>query len=137
MSDRATLRSFFETNDFPTQAQFADFINSVPNFTDDTILFGAQDNLTALAGGGQAGATAITSRLARFTIVASGNDSGILLPAIAGFIVRVANSGANSLDVFPAVGEEINGLGVNNPQFLFGGTGVTFRSYSTGIWETI
>ncbi len=135
MSDRTTLKSFFETNDFPTQAQFADFIDSTPNFADDVILFGAQDNLTALAGGGQAGATAITSRLARFTTVASGNDSGILPAAIAGDIIRVANAGANSLDVFPAVGEEINGLGVNNPQFLFGSTGVTFRSYSTGKWE--
>lgn len=137
MSDRTTLISFFEKGDFPTEGQFTDLINSVPNFDDDVILFGAQDNLTALAGGGQAGATAITSRLARFTTVASGNDSGILSAAIAGNIIRVANSSGNSLDVFPAVGEEINGLGVNNPQFLFGGTGVTFRSYTTGIWETI
>ncbi len=135
MSDRATLKSFFETNDFPTEAQFADFIDSAPNFVDDTLLFGAQDNLVALAGGGQAGATAITAGLARFTTVAAGSDSGILPPAVAGDIIHVANDGANGMDVFPAVGEQINALGVNAAQFIFNGGGQTFRSYSTGVWQ--
>jgi len=35
MSDRATLKSFFETNDFPTQAQFADLIDQTVNIADD------------------------------------------------------------------------------------------------------
>jgi len=35
MSDKATLKSFFETNDFPTQAEFADWIDSYGNFIDD------------------------------------------------------------------------------------------------------
>jgi len=35
MSDKATLKTFFETNDFPTQAQFADWIDSYGNFIDD------------------------------------------------------------------------------------------------------
>jgi len=35
MSDKATLKSFFETNDFPTAVQFADFIDSYGNFIDD------------------------------------------------------------------------------------------------------
>ncbi len=35
--DRAALKLFFETGDKPTQAQFADFIDSVPNFDDDGI----------------------------------------------------------------------------------------------------
>jgi len=35
MSDKATLKAFFETNDFPTQVQFADWIDSYGNFIDD------------------------------------------------------------------------------------------------------
>jgi len=35
MSDRATLKTFFEQGDFPTEAQFADFIDSVVNILDD------------------------------------------------------------------------------------------------------
>ena len=33
--DRATLKTFFETNDFPTQAQFDDLLDSVLVFDDD------------------------------------------------------------------------------------------------------
>jgi len=35
MSDRTTLKSFYETGDIPTEAQYADFIDSAPNITDD------------------------------------------------------------------------------------------------------
>jgi len=35
MSDKATLKAFFETNDFPTAAQFSDWIDSYGNFIDD------------------------------------------------------------------------------------------------------
>ncbi len=34
-SDRATLKSFFELNDVPTEGQYADFIDSAPNIVDD------------------------------------------------------------------------------------------------------
>ncbi len=136
MSDRATLKDFFETGDFPTEVEFADFIDSVPNFDDDGIEVGAQDGLTALAGGGQAGATLINTRLNRFTTVATGGDSGILQPAVAGNIIRVSNQGANSMDVFPAVGEEIDAFGVNVADFIFATAGKDFFCYTTGRWRT-
>lgn len=135
MSDRATLKAFFNTGDFPTEAQFADLIDSMPNIDDDAIELGTQDGLTALAGGGQAGATLINARLNRFTTVASIGDSGILQPAIAGNIIRVNNSGANSMDVFPAVGEQIDNLGVDSATQLFSGSGATFYCYTTGRWR--
>ena len=34
--DRATLEAFFETNDFPSQAQFLDLIDSTVNIVDDS-----------------------------------------------------------------------------------------------------
>jgi len=34
-SDRATLKAFFETGDFPSEGQYADFIDSAPNIDDD------------------------------------------------------------------------------------------------------
>lgn len=33
--DRNTLKSYFQKGDVPTEAQFADLIDSMPNFTDD------------------------------------------------------------------------------------------------------
>jgi len=136
MSDRATLKSFFETNDFPTQPQFADFIDSTPNFDDDGTLVGAQDDLVALAGGGQAGATLVNKRIARFITVASVNDSGILLSAIAGNNIHLLNDGANSMNVFPAVGEEIDGGGVNVATAVFQLSSINLRCYTTGEWRT-
>jgi hypothetical protein len=35
MTDRATLKSYFEQGDVPTQAQFGELIDSVPNLDDD------------------------------------------------------------------------------------------------------
>jgi len=35
MSDRATLKTFFESGDFPTSAQFDDLIDSMVNIQDD------------------------------------------------------------------------------------------------------
>jgi len=35
MSDRATLKTFFETGDFPTQLQFEDLIDQTVNIADD------------------------------------------------------------------------------------------------------
>jgi len=35
MSDRATLKTFFEQGDFPTEAQFGDFIDQTLNIADD------------------------------------------------------------------------------------------------------
>lgn len=39
MSNRATLKTFFETNDFPSQVEFVDWLNSTPLWTKTTILF--------------------------------------------------------------------------------------------------
>ena len=40
--DREALKAYFEAGDFPTEAQFADFIDSVLNFVDDTTNFEEQ-----------------------------------------------------------------------------------------------
>jgi hypothetical protein len=67
--------------------------------------------LTALAGGGQTGATALGYGLNQVGTVASGSDS-VQLPACSvGAVVYVTNDGANSMQVFGAVGrtDTING----------------------------
>ncbi len=40
MSDRATLKAFFQTGDFPTDVQFADLIDQTVNIVDDYAQFG-------------------------------------------------------------------------------------------------
>ena len=58
------------------------------------------DNMTALAGGGQVGATQIASEIARFTTVATAGDSAMLPQATAGLTLMVINHGAKPMQVF-------------------------------------
>jgi len=77
-----------------------------------------QPGLTAFAGGGQASATALTGDVAVVTTVATPGDSVRLPVASPGMRFQVINRGANSLDIFPAIGESINALGVNGAYAL-------------------
>jgi hypothetical protein len=102
----------------------------------------SQDNITAHAGGGQALGVQLTSPLSRIAIVASAGDSVTLPLSVRGYSLAVVNDAAvNAANVFPAVGDAINALGVNNPFSLAAqagaGTGPTlFYCYSAGIWRT-
>lgn len=68
---------------------------------------------SAYAGGGQANATQITSKWTIFTGVASDNDSAKLPSALADLHYMIANVGANNLALYPASGENFNGLAAN------------------------
>jgi hypothetical protein len=58
------------------------------------------DNITAFAGGGQTGATPITTEVARVTTVATAGDSILLPPAVQGLTLMIINHGARSMTVF-------------------------------------
>lgn len=58
------------------------------------------DALTALAGGGQAGATPLVNGINHVTTVATAADSLMLPPAVPGALVIVRNDGANAAQVF-------------------------------------
>lgn len=66
---RAQLKAYYETNDVPTQAQYGDLIDSVPNLTDDnyTLPTFAVGTTTTLAAGEDA------------TVVNSGTSSAAVL----------------------------------------------------------
>jgi hypothetical protein len=57
-------------------------------FSGSNQTYSYQDGLTAFAGGGQGSATPITSSTARFTVVATAGDSGILMTAAPGLLIR-------------------------------------------------
>lgn len=96
----------------------------------------AQGALTAHAGGGQSSALQLTADVNIVTTVASLNDSVILPNMTPGRGVVVVNAGANSMNVFPAVGETINALSANTALAVAAGKAATFycavagKSYS-------
>lgn len=58
------------------------------------------DGITALANGGQTGATLLVSRLNNVKTVANANDSCMLPTSSPGAIVIIINNGANAMQLF-------------------------------------
>ncbi len=85
------------------------------------------DGLTATASGTQATSQLITASVSRFTTVTTTAD-GATLPAAPALLERftIINAGANSMNVFPAVGDAINALSANAAYALAAGKTVQF-----------
>jgi hypothetical protein len=113
-----------------TDANGNPIISAIPRFS-------SADSLTALAGGGQAGATPIATSIARFTTVTTAGDSALLPVSLAGMEVTVVNAGANSMNVFPATGEAINALAANAAFAVAAGKTASFYCTAAGRWHTI
>ena len=94
--------------------------------------------ITAAAGGGQANAVLLSSTYNRVTTVATAADSVKLPAAKAGSRFYVFNkAAANSLDVFPSTGDNINALAANAAYALAVTKGVGFYCMVDGTWDTI
>ena len=99
--------------------------------------FAATTGLTAKAGGGQSGATALTGNINRVTVCATAADSALLPAGLVGRKVSVYNAGAASCNVFPQTGESINS-GAANAAFAVGTTkSAVFECVATGLWNAV
>lgn len=117
----AALKLFFETGDIPTQQQFADFITSYSNLTDNNALDLSDLAITAHAGGGQGSAYQVTKRLNQITTVATAGDSLKLPAALAGVEGVVFNTQTNSANIFPTLGDNFVNSAANAALALPGG----------------
>lgn len=95
------------------------------------------NNITALAGGAQVGATLLTTMLNRLVTVVTIGDSIRMMTAVPGLVIQIANSSANSANLFPAVGDQINSLGVNVAFAVAGGKNVTLFCVAPNLWHAI
>jgi hypothetical protein len=94
--------------------------------------------LTALAGGGQDGATQLNFGVNVFTVVATTDDSAILPNDTLGQTVIVVNTTANEMDVYPYNGDTINYNSVDVPVaiaaqktgFFYGVTDTNWQFFS-------
>lgn len=99
-----------------------------------------QDGLTAKAGGGQGGGPVINRMVNRITTVATIGDSVTLPASVPGMQIIIINAAAaNSMNVFPAVGEQINVAGTNAAFAMAGAAGKAeqFVCVTAGQWHTI
>ncbi|MDE2022400.1 MAG: hypothetical protein KGI71_05830, partial [Patescibacteria group bacterium] len=93
------------------------------------------DAITALAGGGQTGATALTTEINRVTTVATSGDSVSLPASVAGTQVWVINSGANPMQVFGAGTDTINGIATATGISQAAGATAVYTCNAAGNWE--
>jgi hypothetical protein len=99
----------------------------------------ATEGIIAFAGGGQADATELISKLNAVDTVASNGDSVKCDAALQGKEKVVFNSTANDMDLFPAIGEELSngtaGLGVDTALSIAGGNSIRLICFSDGVWR--
>lgn len=94
------------------------------------------NGLTALANGGQSGATQLTLGKNRVTTVATAGDSVALPAALAGASVDLANVGANNLAIYPlGASDVIQGIPAATLMLLAAGSSIEFKCVVAGTWS--
>lgn len=82
------------------------------------------------------GQGALTTNVNEVATVANANDTVTLPAAVANARVVVINNGANTLQIFPASGDNL-GAGVDTSTTLASGSNVVFVAYNSTNWEVI
>lgn len=100
-------------------------------------LLSSADAITAHAGGGQGAATQIAAGINRVTTVATAGDSVVLPKGIPGECRHITNAGANSMNVYPMPGEQINNGGGNSPFAQLAGKTAIFTCAVAGRWHAV
>lgn len=91
----------------------------------------SMDSITATPSGTQTTALVLTAQVSRVTTVATALDA-VRLPAWAqGRAPTIINGGANTLSIFPAVGDTIDGQAVNTALSLPVGATVVFNTVTS------
>ena len=97
-----------------------------------------QDAVTAATGSTQATGVLVTRSITRVTTVGTAGDALTLPPAAPGLSLVVINAAAaNSMDVFPAVGDAINALSANQQLAVAANKTVLLFCAVAGTWNSI
>jgi hypothetical protein len=120
----------------PLGRSYGVFQGNTPLQSGDFLLESSQDSIAAFAGGGQAGATQITTQTARVTTVATAADSVMLPISAPGLEILLINHALKPMQVFGQPGDLINDVasatGVSQMQNSF----VLFSCATAGNWYT-
>ena len=106
------------------------------NFTSSGYILRSVGTAITAAGTTQGTGTALTKQMNIVSTVASGANGVVLPTAVAGMVLTVTNTTANSLVVYPATNGQINSLGAN-VGFTMGTTTIQFIAPSTTQWYTV
>jgi hypothetical protein len=90
--------------------------------------------VTALAGGAQGGAGALTKDVNNVTTCATAADSVTLPTAVAGMEITVVNNGAEACNVFPASGADLGAGADTAASLAINGANITYVAISSTLW---
>lgn len=76
----------------------------------------------------------LTTDINEISTCTNANDVVTLPSAIKGLTISIFNNGAQTLQIYPASGDDL-GAGVNNSTTLAAGSNVTYIAYDTTNWE--
>jgi len=106
-------------------------------FLENDALIRRDVNATITASTSQSqGNGALTAEVNEISAVGSTNDTVTLPTAVAGLKIILINNGANTLQIFPASGDDL-GQGTNNATTMVAGNNVVFTAYDATNWESI
>lgn len=105
------------------------------------LLGSTQNNITALAGGAKLGATPLTAVKCRVTTCATNGDSLLLPPGYPGLEITIFNGGGNTVQVFGAGSDTINGIATGTGVTQADGVSAVYTCYDVvagvGIWGRV
>lgn len=78
---------------------------------------------------------ALTTNINEVSVVANANDTVTLPTAAAWLCVKIINNGANTLQIFPASGDNL-GAGADTATTLASGSNVNYCAYNATNWES-
>ena len=81
------------------------------------------------------GQVPLTANINEVATCGNTNDVVTLMTAVAGYEIFIINNGAETLQIFPASGDDL-GAGVNTSTTLAAGSNLTLVSYDATNWET-
>ena len=104
--------------------------------TEDAILYSFEDNIIASTTQTQ-GEQPLTKELNFVATVANGDDVVTMPPAAPGKKILVANNGANTLQIFPATGDNFQSLGTNASTTIASDQSKIFFTTNSAEWAVI
>jgi len=137
-SGSATIATTVHIANAPTEggSNYALFVDAGDVRFDGYVYSSVTSGITASVTQTQ-GQQALTTSVNEVATVANTNDTVTLPSAVIGLKVVVINNGANTLQVFPASGDNINGGGVDTASTIAAANNVTFMAYDVTNWEAI
>lgn len=120
----------------PLGRAYGAWVANTPLGLGDYVLESSQDNITATAGGGQAGAFQINSQTTRIATVASVGDSVMLPPSAPGLELLLINHGANAMQVFGNGTETVDDQVATTGVSQMSNSLVIYSCATAGKWYT-